>query len=265
MKKNARALTGAPEIGVRSNTVYRFLSTKQALAALPDDVRCTLLLGGHIVNEITTLTRLLVFMSRSPEDETEKLYTGIQYLTLLRLLIGKVAEGLETFQRRVLSRPLGRKYIPAVEASPDGKEAVAKLRQFVGGNGLLRRLRVHVFHNPSDADLTVAFNALSESEPWSMMAAESRHTVAFPMSHVVVTRALLDETRTDDPVSATITMRDDTLRAADALVTFFEYLTLAVSDQHKLFPGGPRAVKDTTHLPSAIDVHIPPLCSDRKG
>ena len=89
-----------------ANQVYKFASTKEALKALPDDVRCVLLLGGHIVNELTTLNRLLVFTSKSWQDPIENTYAGIQYLTLIRLTIGKVAEGPGVFQNAFSARSL---------------------------------------------------------------------------------------------------------------------------------------------------------------
>ena len=223
-----------------------------------------LLLGGHIVNELTTLHRLLVFASNAWPDSVEATYAGIQYLTLTRLLIGKTGEGLEVFQKRILSKPFGRVYVPEVEKMSAGQEAVAKLRQITGSNGLLRRLRnSHAFHNPSDTHLLEAFNALGDDEDWSMMAASSRHTVAFPMSQAVTTRALLDETKISDPRLATVAMRDEVLEAADALITFFEHLTIAMAQKHDLFFGNPKPIKDIAQLPSATDVRIPPLCRDR--
>jgi hypothetical protein len=219
------------------------------------------LLGGHIVNELTTLTRLLVFSSRVPTDSVERSYSGIQYLTLVRLLIGKVAEGLEVFQQRVLSKPLGRTYLPEIEKSREGKDCVASLRRFVGGSSLLRRLRnSHTFHNPSDADLLRAFNALEENEDWSMLAGEPRHTLAFPMSYATTTWALMNETGIADPREATVKIRDEVLDASDALVTFFEYFTIAVAERHRLFVTNLAPVTDTSLLPVASQVSIPPLC-----
>jgi hypothetical protein len=256
-----RAGPATPE----GDQVYRLASTKQALAALPDDVRCMVLLGGHIVNELTTLTRLLVFSSRVWPDKTEGAYAGIQYLTLIRLMIGKVAEGLEVFHKRVLSRPFGRTYLPEVQRSQQGRQAVAQLTQMVGSSGLLQRLRnSHTFHNPSDAHLVSAFNALNEDEDWSMMGASARHTLAFPMSQAVLTRALMDETGIADPRAATEKMRDEVLDAADGLITFFEHLAIAVAEKHNLFIGRAEAIKDTSQLPSAFEVKIPPLCSGRR-
>ena len=83
------------------------------------------------------------------------------------------------------------------------------------------------------------------------------------MSQAVTTRALLAETRIDDPREATIAMRDELLDAADAIITFFEYLTIAMAEKHDLFFDSPRQIKVTGHLPSATEVRIPPLCRDR--
>jgi len=241
------------------------VTSKQALEALPDDLRSMLLLGGHIVNELTTITRLLVFSGKSFGDEIESAYAGIQYLTLIRLATGQAAEGLEVFQKRILGTPLGKTYLPLVTGSKDGNEAVTTLRKAIGGSGLLRRLRnAHTFHNPSDKDLKSAFNALGDDEDWSVMMGVERHTMAFRMSYVVTTRALLDETGESDARKAIEKWRDEVLGVSNALTTFFEYLTLAADEAHGLFSKPYEAVKDTSLLPAANEVKIPPICGIRK-
>lgn len=233
------------------------------MAGLPENVRNTLLVGGHVVNEITTLHRLLLFTMRRWPDSVEDEYAAVHYLTIIRLLIGKVAEGLELFQKRVLATPFGRTYRPLVERHPEGKQFVVRLTRLVGGGGLLRRLRnAHAFHNPTDQRLNEAFAGLEATENWSMLAGASRHTILFPMSQAVVTRALIDETEIADARQAVRAIRDDVLDAADALIGFFEYLTIAIADEHELFLGQAKPVKDTSLLPVATEVKIPPLCRD---
>jgi len=254
-----------PSLTFQPNTVYQFSTRKQALADLPEDARCILLLGGHIVNELTTLNRLLLFSMKVWNDPIENTYASVQYWTITRLIIGKVAEGLDVFQRRILGKPFGRTNLPLVEMRPEGAQAVVKLKMMLGDTGLLRRLRNHhTFHNPSDDLLTAAFAKLSETENWSMMAATSRHTVLFPMSNVVVTQALIDATGKADIREAIELIRDELLNAADALILFFESLTIAISDANDLFFGAPVAVKDTRDLPDGLEVRIPPLCRDTK-
>ena len=246
-----------------SSMIYKFKSTKAALSALPDDVRCILMLGGHIVNELTTLHRLLLFSMKAWNDPIEDIYASVQYSTLIGLLVGKVAEGLEVFQSRILGKPFGRTYLPLVENVTGGREAVSSLRRMVGAKGLLRRLRnQHTFHNPSDEVLGAAFASLSESEDWSMLAGHSRHTVLFPMSYFVTAQAQITATGKADIKEAIELIRDEVLDGADALISFFERLTIAAADVQALFVGRPTPVKDTANLPDAVEVKIPPICKD---
>lgn len=250
-------------LSILPGTVYKFESTKSVLGALPEDARCILLLGGHIVNELTTLNRLLLFTMKSSPDPVEATYVNAQSLILIRLLIGKVAEGLEVFQKRILGKPFGQSYVPLVEKRSEGKRVIVQLRSIVGRGGLLRRLRnAHTFHNPTDDHLRAAFEKLGETEDWSMMTGTARHTILFPMSHVVTTQALLDETGLVDARKAIEMVRDEVLGAAGALILFFEHLTMAMADTHDLFVRGPIPAKDTSSLPNGRDVSIPPLCRD---
>ena len=246
-----------------ANTIYKFATSKHALAALPSDARSILFIGGHIVNELTTLTRLLVFTKLSENsDPIEDAYVSVQYVTLVRLLIGKVAEALETVHKRIIAQPLGRTYLPLVEQQgEEGTEVVANLRRMVGENGLLSRLRnQHAFHNPADHLLEAAFGKLDEGLNWSMMAGSPRHTVLFPMSSIVAIQALNDSTGKSDPREAITAIRDEVLGASDAVITFFEYLTITMSNKHNLFSGSREAVKDTSSLPPAQGIRIPPIC-----
>src|SRR5262249_47490732 len=129
--------------------LYRISTTKAKLAALPADVRCTLILCGHIANEITTLHRLLLFSMKSENNAVLDAYAGCQTWIYIRLLIGTVAEGLDVFQQRILGKPFGRTYLSALEKTRSGRAAIKNLKRIIGGTGLLRRLRNnHAFHHP---------------------------------------------------------------------------------------------------------------------
>jgi hypothetical protein len=145
-------------------------------------------------------------------------------------------------------------------------EVVARLRSILKAKGLLRKLRnQHTFHNPTDAVVEAAFDDLSEAEDWSMLAGHSRHTILFPMSHYVTMQALIAGTGKTDIREAMELIRDEVLDAADALIAFFERLTIAMAEAHDLFFGQPIAVKDTDLLPDPTDIRIPPICRDRKN
>lgn len=240
--------------------LYRFATSKAKLTSLPEDARCTLLLCGHIVNEINTLHRLTLFSTHSWGNPVLDAYGGCQSWTVVRLWIGKVAEGLDVFQQRILGKPFGRTYLPLVTKRHAGKLAVTKLKKIIGGAGLLRRLRNdHTFHNPSDANLSTAFAKLTEAEDWSMMMAHERHTMYFAMSNVVAMTALLDATGKRTRKAAMYAIRNQVLDAANAFTAFFEQLLIALSENGTLFdPVQP--MMDTSQLPSAPEVRIPPLC-----
>ncbi|MPZ33514.1 MAG: hypothetical protein GEV13_21395 [Rhodospirillales bacterium] len=95
-----------------------------------------------------------------------------------------------------------------------------------------------------------------------MLAAGSRHTVLFPMSHLVTLQALIDATGKADAKEAIELIRDETLDAADALISLFEILVIAMSEANDVFNGSPVPVKDTSSLPDALGVSIPPLCRE---
>ena len=89
-------------------TLYQLSTSKKRLSALPEDVRLTLILCGHIANEITTLHRLLLFTMKEHENPVLNGYADFQSWVIIRLLVGKVAEGVEVLQKRIFGQPFGR-------------------------------------------------------------------------------------------------------------------------------------------------------------
>jgi hypothetical protein len=237
-------------------TLYQLSTSKKRLSALPEDVRLTLILCGHIANEITTLHRLLLFTMKEHENPVLNGYADFQSWVIIRLLVGKVAEGVKVLQKRIFGQPFGRTYLPGVQP-----EAVDKARRLVGQAGLLRTLRNdHSFHYPPTDALKAAFDGMADGENWSMLMGQSRHSMFFALSHAVTVRAILSATGKATDVEAVEAIKDEALDGAEVLLTFFEQLIIAPRLQGLFDTHTP--VISMADLPSALGVTIPPLCKD---
>ena len=245
---------------IRPNTIYEMKSSKAALAALPRNALAGLLIGGHVVNEINTLIREFILnLKHYPDDPTANAYAGIHHFTIMRLLVGKVTEGLDVIQNRILRGLFARDYLPLIEQTPEGQAVVNELRRKMNDQGLLRRLRSkHVFHNPTNDLLLTAFDALPDTEDWRMLLAESRQSVRFPMSHGVASKSLLDATGRPDIEGAILLVRDEVLDTGAAIAGLFEYMVIAFAQRWPLFEPA-RAVRDVSGTPNLFAFELPPL------
>lgn len=245
---------------IRPNMIYEMKTSKAALAALPRDALAGLLLGGHIVNEINTLIREFILnLKYYPDDPTSNVYAGIHHFTIMRLLVGKVTEGLEVIQTRVLGGLFARDYLPLIEQNAEGREVVAQLRRKMNNQGLLRRLRSqHVFHNPDNNLLLTAFDALAPAEDWRMLLGPSRQSVRFPMSHAVLSKSLLDATGRTDIAEAVWLIRDEVLDTGAAVTTLFEHMVMAFARRWALFQPA-EELKDISGYPHLFAFELPAL------
>ena len=73
--------------------IHKVVITKQQLSLFPEKERVLLIQIGHLANELTTLTKLLIYAhTDSSIDVVRKAYT-MQASVIARICIGKVFEG----------------------------------------------------------------------------------------------------------------------------------------------------------------------------
>lgn len=174
------------------------------------------------------------------------------------MLIGKTGEALVFVQNRIQGQPIGRRYIgPLTEREPEMRAAYDKVKQYIGGSGLLHRLRnEQIFHNPVDADVEAAFQRMDPAEDWALYTSVARHTTVAAMSHDVRLRALLLAVG-DDPLKAVVDLRDEVLDASNALLTFFERLIPEMLQGADAVVGHSPVFQITDELESAREFKIP--------
>lgn len=263
-RKSTRATRPTAPRGQMSqrNSLHEFRTSKAALDRLTDEAKVVLIVGGHIVNEINTLTREFIFNLKFYEgDAIANAYSGIHHFTLMRLLTGKVAEALDFVQQRVFKGKFARDVVPLIEARPRSKKVLFALRKKIGDQTLLKRLRSqHIFHNPADQIILDAYNSLPDDADWTMLAASSRQSVRFPLSHMVTAKALLDATGQTDIVAAIELLRHEVLTTSSQITQFFEHVVITLSEHGKLFSR--KHLLDISAMPSINSVVIPPVLSD---
>jgi len=120
---------------------------------LPRQERELFLRVGLVLNDLLLFQRLwAAFIYREPRTSLAKQAQAVHSAALLLIIGGKVFEACDIFEKRFLSSPVGRRYLPRF--SRLHKDAVRYLRKRLGANTLLAKIRNRfAFHYHKD-DLT---------------------------------------------------------------------------------------------------------------
>lgn len=165
--------------------------TRDQLASLEPAQRRFLLLGGHAVNELLTLQRLMA-LSVSDDDAhyiTEHVGTGRSFI-LLRVLLGKVWECHELIRQRVLSNADVRQLLPLIPN--EGREALERCKRRLGKDSRLAVVRgEHAFHYPSDDVIDKAFQTLPGDEPLCFYLSNNDSATFYYASELLFAQAVM--------------------------------------------------------------------------
>jgi hypothetical protein len=212
--------------------VFRIPVPKARLRAIPTAERTLLLLASHAVNQITTLTRLLIFSTNYESDiGLENTLSAAQSQTILRFLFGVTAEAWEMVKRPAHRKIIGTDYIKNMP-----QEAVAsydKLNKLFGGSNLLHRIRnTLAFHLPAADVVESAFDEVPEDEDWAWYAATNYTNSFYLASDYMITAGIINETDEKDVAQAFGRVMDEVMLASNELIEFCSHLMRAIVSRH---------------------------------
>lgn len=183
--------------------VVRVHITKDQLRRLTIQERAMLFLLGHVANQLAILTKLVAFSSNWRDQQpVEEIVTSAQTQILARYSIGVTNEAWELIHKRFLSSTLGRDYRPLLNAA--GQAALTNINKyFTGRENLISKVRSNfVFHNPEDADVDAAFEAIPEHLEWDWYLSPAVINTFYVISDLVITFGMVNATGATDPVAA---------------------------------------------------------------
>ncbi len=173
---------------------------------MPKTERALLLLLGYAANQINLLSKLVIFSSnRTPPEQPEQMLSGAQTQMLARLTIGVLHETWELLRSRFLSSPLGREYMPKLDAG--GLAALDSLKKNFGGSNILNKIRSnYVFHHPYDSDVDAAFvraaAGVNWDSDWNWFFCRHNFNSFYFMSDVVILHGILNAVGETDLIAA---------------------------------------------------------------
>ena|SRR5215471_17521660 len=106
--------------------VYEIPISEKQLDSIPAEERIFFIQIGHLANELSTLNRLLLFVSNSNgATDLERRARNSQALLLVRLCSGKLFEGWQMLLRDYFGSKLSKEYDPLLDES--GRNSLLRL------------------------------------------------------------------------------------------------------------------------------------------
>lgn len=212
--------------------VFRVAISKAELRKIPENERNLLLLASHAVNQLSVMRKLLIFsLNYESPNEIEKTLSAAQSQTILRFLLGSLAEAWEMLKRPVNQKIVGKDYAETIGA--DGVSAFKNLKTQFGRSSLLHRIRNTVaYHHPEGTELLEAFEETPEGEDWSWYPSDTINNSYYLVSDFVISARIIKLTGESDIRVAFRAVMDLARQTSNDLIDFLLYLMRAIVSRH---------------------------------
>lgn len=176
--------------------------SKAELDALPDDDQIFFVQLAHLLDELSLLTKCLIFSSNAVEKRQGVRLTALraQSLFFVRTIAGKAWEGWQMLQESYFSTSLRQKYDDLLPS--DAKESLDRLAKYFGRPNLINQIRnKYAFHYDREK-VRKELQRIDQDEVLSMVISEHQSNNLFSFSDTVVTSSLLHSIDPNSPQSA---------------------------------------------------------------
>ena len=244
----------------RMVTVLKVPVSKDRLRAMPEDERALLILLGYVANQISLLSKLVIFSSNKTPDGVEHALCAAQTQMLARLAIGVLNEGWELISKRFLGSRIGRDYRPRLDA--EGKAALDQLQKTFGGSNVINKIRTnYAFHHRYNSDVNGAFevacnDAVSDAD-WNWYFSHSGYNSFYFLSDLVIMHGMLGIVGETDLIAAQDKIMIEVRSVSENMSQFIISLTSAFWTMYLGTEMTGEVCSIIADAPGAFDVWIP--------
>ena len=244
--------------------LYQLHLTKEQLAAMPDIERQTLLLFGHIANELNMLRKAALFSGNAISDNVVMRYAEVaQAYFFIKLLGAKTFEAWEAFRRHFQEGLLGAKYSKQLADSEYGPTWEELKRRFGAGGLIITRLRnEHVFHFPDREAIERSFQSLSPDEDWSWYLSDLKANSFYAASDMIANNAIFQDINANEVQQATVQLMDEVLELSTDVDDVIGAVALILIDAHYPNARTQEPIVQTDDLRAVDDIKLPFFCDD---
>jgi len=211
--------------------IYKVTISKEQLSLFPETERVLFIQIGHLANELTILTKLLIYAHKDSEiDAIRKAYTT-QAAVISRICIGKIFEGWRLLESSLFASGLSKKY--EAKLPPAGSEALKKLKKYFGKKNLVSEIRNRFsFHNPSFEEVRDLLASIPQEAELTMYLGTQVANSNYYLSEEIISRAMLACIASESLAHAMDRMHKELSEVSGWLVEFCGHCMVALSEEH---------------------------------
>jgi len=181
--------------------VYEIPISQQQLHSIPSDERLFFIQIGHLANELSTLNRLLLFVSDTTgTTEVEKRARNSQALLLVRLCLEKLFEGWQMLQRDYFGSKVSKEYGGLLDES--GKNSLNEIKRYFSKNNLIKDIRDNFAFHYSSEDLQNQLQRTTDTGTLYIYLGYAHGNSFYSFADVLVGSAMLSKVPGADPHQA---------------------------------------------------------------
>jgi hypothetical protein len=226
--------------------IHRALLSRQKLDCLPKPERTFLIVGGHIMNELTVLTRLLLLTIGLLRKASliEKESAGVQLYVLIRIEIGKLFEAWKCMHRIYFSTVPPKAYEPLIPK--EARIALQTLKSYFSSKHFFKDFRNKVSFHYSVDDIEAFLEEIPRSKKLPIIVADMVGTSSYVFCEDIVMSAAFEKIYSGNRNKAVEIMCKEVREVSTAYQTFFNGIMAIIL--RKYF-GGLRAMKARKYSP----------------
>jgi hypothetical protein len=192
--------------------VYEIPISEKQLDSIPAEERIFFIQIGHLANELSTLNRLLLFVSNSNgATDLERRARNSQALLLVRLCSGKLFEGWQMLLRDYFGSKLSKEYDPLLDES--GRNSLTEIKRYFSKSNLIKDIRDNfAFHYPA-ADLRKQLQRTNDNDTLYIYLGHAHGNSFYSFAVVLVGSTMLSKVQGADPQKAMDTLFGDPINA----------------------------------------------------
>ncbi len=199
--------------------IYEIPISQAQLDSFPANERLFFIQIGHLANELSTLNRLLLFVSNSScTTNLETRAKNSQTLLLIRLCCGKLFEGWQMLQRDYFGSKISIEYDDLLDRS--GQKSLAEIKRYFSKNNLIKDIRDNfAFHYSSD-ELKAKIPIIEGTDPLYIYLGYSHGNSFYYFADVIVGSAMMSKVPGADAQQAMNTLFADPISAIKWFLDF---------------------------------------------
>lgn len=209
--------------------------SKSTLLAMPESERHFFVQCGNLLNELSTLLKLVQFSSNVHGTQRPVIRAqGFQSLFLMQILAGKLWEGWMLLKRGFFGTKLSKEFEPNL--SPVGGKSLGSLKTYFGrSNNVIHTLRDEfAFHysRGSSEQIDRAIHRLDDQAAFEMFFADVSGNCFYDISSSLMSLAIVEWTNTPDYRRALSTLLQEVRDVTELFVDFLGACVVLISRRY---------------------------------